>query len=487
MRATLSDPAYFGSLLGGESWAAWRVLLIAIVGERLDKHERPIFETLTGRSREPGEPVESFWGIIGRRGGKTRAMAVLAAFLAACCDHRHVLAAGERAKLPILAASTEQAQTAFNFIEGVFQASPNLHPLVESVNSDSIALWTGVDIEVRAANFRTIRSITSIAVIADELAMWRSDDSANPDKEIIRALRPTLGTTGGPLICISSPHAKRGELYKTFKRHYGADGHPRILVAKAPTRTMNPSFPQDRLDREYEEDPEGASAEYGAEFRSDLEVFVSREAIESAVARGVTVRAPVSGALYVGFADPAGGSGTDSMTLAIAHLEGERAVLDCVLERRPPFSPDSVVSEFAAVLKSYRVATIRADRWGTEWVGERFTAHGVTCLPADMVRSELYLNFLPMLNSGRVDLLDNARMVAQFAGLERRTSRSGKDAVDHGRDGHDDIANVVAGALVLASSDSSGIGPIRISAEVREQLAARRFRHNLNPHWPSQL
>jgi hypothetical protein len=174
------------------------------------------------------------------------------------------------------------------------------------------------------------------------------------------------------------------------------------------------------------------------------------------------------------------------MTLAIAHLEGERAVLDCVLERRPPFSPDSVVSEFAAVLKSYRVATIRADRWGTDWVGERFTAHGVTCLPADMVRSELYLNFLPMLNSGRADLLDNARMVAQFAGLERRTSRAGKDSVDHGRDGHDDVCNSVAGALVLANDDNGKLGPIRISPEVRAQMAARRFRHDFNPLAPFQ-
>ena len=62
------------------------------------------------------EPVEEFWGVIGRRGGKTRAMAVLAAFVAACVDHRHVLAPGERGVLPILAVSTAQAATAFNFV-----------------------------------------------------------------------------------------------------------------------------------------------------------------------------------------------------------------------------------------------------------------------------------------------------------------------------------------------------------------------------------
>ncbi len=68
-----------------------------------------------------------------------------------------------------------------------------------------------------------------------------------------------------------------------------------------------------------------------------------------------------------------------------------------------------------------------------------------------MNRSEFYLAFLPMLNSGRVDLLDNPRMVAQFIGLERRTSRAGKDAVDHAPGAHDDVANAAAGAIVHAS------------------------------------
>jgi hypothetical protein len=34
--------------------------------------------------------------------------------------------------------------------------------------------------------------------------------------------------------------------------------------------------------------------------------------------------------------------------------------------------------------------------------------------------------------------------------LERRTSRSGRDTISHPPNGHDDIANSVAGALSLA-------------------------------------
>ena len=426
MREALASDGYFGRLLAGDSWAAWRALLIAIVGEELTEDERAVFAGLTGREREPLEPVEEFWAVIGRRGGKTRSMAVLAAYIAGCVDHRDTLAPGERGALPILAASTVQAAQAFNFVSGIFATAPNLKDLLENETADTISLASGVDITIRPASFRTIRGITAVAAIADEIAFWRSDDSANPDTEILRALRPALATTGGLLAAISSPHAKRGELYSTFKRHYGPTGHPSILVAKAPSRTMNPSLSQRVVDRAYEEDPEAASAEYGAEFRGDLAIFVGRDAIEACVATGVLVRAPIEGVTYFGFVDPSGGS-SDSMTMAVAHNEGGRVVLDCIGERKAPFSPDSVVSEFAETLKSYRISTVVGDRYAGAWPRERFSVHGVTYRTADLNRSELYLAFLPLVNSGRVDLLDSSRMVAQFVGLERRTSRGGKD------------------------------------------------------------
>jgi phage terminase large subunit-like protein len=103
-----------------------------------------------------------------------------------------------------MAASTAQAAQAFNFVEGIFRASPHLAELVESVTADTIALSTSVDVTIRPASFRTIRGITAVAAICDEIGFWRSDDTANPDTEILRSLRPALATTGGMLACISS-------------------------------------------------------------------------------------------------------------------------------------------------------------------------------------------------------------------------------------------------------------------------------------------
>ena len=347
----MESRGYFGGLLGGDTWRAWRVLLIAIAGEELTPSERAVFRALTNREREPGEPVEEFWGVIGRRGGKTRAMAVLGAFVAACVDHRHVLAPGERGVLPILAVSTAQAATAFNFISGVFATAQNLKGLIDSRTVDTLRLASGVDIEVRPASFRTIRGVTAVAAICDEIAFWRSEDSANPDKEILKALRPSLATTGGLLACISSPHAKRGELYETFKRHFGQDGHRAILVANAPSRTMNPSLSRRVVDRAYDEDPDLRRRSTAPGFVPTSSSSCHGRRLKRALPRTLRWRSPLSGVRYSGFCDPSGGT-SDAMAMAVAHQDGN---VSCSMPRRAQASIQSRRHLVVSSLKTFQV------------------------------------------------------------------------------------------------------------------------------------
>ena len=107
------------------------------------------------------------------------------------------------------------------------------------VTSDTIALRNRIDIQIRPASFRTIRGITSIAAIAEEVAIWQSDESRNPDQEILNAIRPSLATTSGTLFCIGSPHARRGETWATYRKHFGPSGNPAIFVAKAATQAFS--------------------------------------------------------------------------------------------------------------------------------------------------------------------------------------------------------------------------------------------------------
>lgn len=157
MRTALSDTRHFGSILPGNSWAAWRILLIAAMGEALTPDERVIFESLTGRPAEPPERVDELSCVIGRRGGKTRAVAVLAAYIAALVDFSDVLAPGERASLPIMSASMWQAGKAKQYLSGIFSNLPALKRLLTKETADTLELSTRVDIECRPASFRTIR------------------------------------------------------------------------------------------------------------------------------------------------------------------------------------------------------------------------------------------------------------------------------------------------------------------------------------------
>jgi hypothetical protein len=176
----------------------------------------------------------------------------------------------------------------------------------------------------------------------------RDETSANPDVEILRALRPAMLTVPGALpLVISSPYARSGALWNTFVKSHGKDD-PHRLVWRAPTVAMNPSVPQAVIDERRADDPIAAAAEYDAEFRADVESLLTQEAVAAVVVPGCLELQPRSGMRYFAFIDPSGGSGTDSITLAIAHREGERVFVDLLRERRPPFSPSQVVEAFAA-------------------------------------------------------------------------------------------------------------------------------------------
>jgi hypothetical protein len=209
---------------------------------------------------------------------------------------------------------------------------------------------------------------------------------------------------------------------------------------------MNPSLPQRVIDQAYERDPESAKAEYGAQFRSDLEAFIVREVVE-AVTRAEPLELPYNSRnRYVAFVDPAGG-GQDEFTLSIGHWEDTRLVVDMVRAKRGV--PAVITEEYAAVLKAYSVRQVYSDKYAGNWPGDEFKKHGITIDYSPKARSELYLDALPAITSGRVELPPDSKLLTQFIGLERKTSKQGRDSVNHAPGAHDDRANAAAGLIAL--------------------------------------
>ncbi|WOJ93679.1 hypothetical protein R0135_00580 [Congregibacter variabilis] len=451
----MTDPQLFGKQFRGPSFEAWRVLLAGFYGLPLTDEQAVVWHELTGRDK-PAGPHDELWQAIGRRGGKTQIAALLAVYEACFRDHAPKLSPGEVATVMCIAADRKQSRSLMRYIVGLMESNPMLKRLIVRQDRESLELSNRCVIEIAAASFRSVRGYTLRAVLCDEIAFWRSDESANPDSEIIAALRPALATLNGPLIALSSPYAKRGELWHNYRRHFATDSP--VLVAQAPSRTMNPGLPQRVVDAAKDRDPVAAASEYGAEFRSDIQSFIDPVLLDSLTRSEPAVLPPAPGIKYTAFADPSGG-GPDGFSLAICHRERDTVIVDLVTERTRT-NPASVVSEYCKILQQYRIQVVGGDKYAGQWVANEFSRHGVRYNYSAKNRSELYIDTLAMLNAGEVELPPVDKLARQFANLERRTSRSGRDSIDHPPGLHDDLANAVAGAVVSQQKDRQCITPI---------------------------
>jgi hypothetical protein len=434
-----------------ESWQRWFAFLAALFALPMTPEQLEIYKQHTGRKTPPPGPLHEAWLVIGRRGGKSFMLAVIAIFLACFKDWRSYLGPGEVGTVMIVAADRKQARVIMRYCLGLLEAVPMLKQQIEGVTRESIALKNRIAVEIHTASFRTTRGYSIVAALLDELAYWPTDESAAaPDVEVVNAIRPGMATIPeAMLLCASSPHSRRGALWDAYRKHFGKDADP-LLVWQAATRDMNPSVPQNFVDAHLADDPARGQAEYMAQFRSDLESFVVREAVDACVSAGVRERPPQPFLSYQGFADPSGGS-ADSFALCIGHKDHGKqiVVVDALREIKAPFSPENAAYEFARLLKSYDISRIEGDHYAGAWPLEQFRKFGIHYEPSAKPKSQLYVDLLPLINSRRIALLDDARLINQLCALERRTARGGRDSIDHPPGAHDDLVNAVAGVAAL--------------------------------------
>jgi hypothetical protein len=362
--AALEDPT---------TWATWRVILKAAHGLPLDDDEAATFSNLAGGRTAPTQRVSELWCVAGRRSGKSRMAACVAAYTAAFSQHR--LAPGEVGHVLVLAPSRDQAKETHGYVAGFLSSSPILRQQVESIGAEEIRLRGRISIGTHAASFRTVRGRTLLAAIFDESAFWRDETSALPDIETYRAVLPALASTNGLLVGISSPYRRIGLLHQKHRDHYGKEGD--VLVIQAPTTAFNPTIDPAVIDRARANDPEAAMAEWDAQFRSDIAALLDDATIDAAIDYGRPLELPRRlGVSYVCFVDASAGR-HDAFTMCVGHNEGGCFVADVIRGRRPPFDPASVAEEFAALAKDYGCPQVVGDNFSGDWVVNAFRAAGV--------------------------------------------------------------------------------------------------------------
>jgi hypothetical protein len=485
--ASFSDPRLFGEWFAGASWNGWKAVLRGAFAEKMTKRELAFFHDVAKRDPPPHR-VKELWCIVGRRGGKDSVASGVVSHIAASFDPAGKLRPGERALCACLAVDKAQAAIVLNYVRAFFERVPSLEALVERETASGFLLSNMVEVSVLAADFRSLRGRTTLCCVADEIAYWRGEFSTRPDKEVLRAIRPSMLTLKESMfIAISTAYRRDGALYEAWARHFGRDTAT-TLVIQAPSTALNPTLPASEIDAALAEDPEAARADYLSEWRDNVSGYLPRDLIEGAVDAGVTVRQPDPRFRYTSFIDASSGQ-QDSFSCAICHAEEQAVVLDCLVEIPAPFSTSAAVMQVAATLKCYSIYSTCGDDHAKGWVIAELGRNGIRFepRPTEMTRSALYSETLPLFSSGRVRLLDSKRLVSQYCALERRLLPGGHERIDHpNRSGHhDDLANACAGALWRASqAQGVTVSPellnrITSMAPRREQFAGTRSSRRL--------
>ena len=215
---------------------------------------------------------------------------------------------------------------------------------------------------------------------------------------------------------------------------------------------MNPTVPQSFIDAEYEKDPVSAEAEFGAQFRTDIETYISREAVEAVVEWGAHERGPFGNTRYTGFVDVS----RWWCRLALLWLLPTKKVRSVF--SMPPRGEATILARGGDRRVRRPVEDLPHHQGDRRPIRRRVPARAYSASTASATsraktpRARSISGWCRCSTSGKVKLLGNKRLVSQLIGLERNTARGGRDSIDHARGAHDDVANAVAGALLHATA-----------------------------------
>ena len=467
------DAELFQPFLGDlESWQNWLTCLSVIYGLPVKgQAARQLVRDCTGRRVRP-LPAEGFTTnliLTGRRSGKSRVASLIAAFEGVLANHEAKLSPGEIGVVAVCSPTKRQSRVVRDYV-GAILSPPLLRNEVIQETREGFLLKNGIAIEILTGDFRTVRGPTLIAAIVDEICYFglTEESRVKSDSELVRALRPGLATVGGKLVAISSPYAKKGWAYQQFRKHHGNDVGT-ALVWNCPSRTMNATLAQSVVDEALDEDPAAARSEFLGLWREDVCEFIPRSLVEALVVPGRKELLPKSGLTYQSFADLSGGR-SDDATLALAHRRDNKVILDALRRYKPPFSPPAIVDEMVGLLRRFGIRRVTGDNYAADWVASAFRTRGIGYLKSPLPKSQLYVECLPILCSGAIELLDDPVLVDQFASLERRTRSGGRDVIDHPHGAKDDVANAVAGVAVLTAKRRIVCGGWKRDSKLRREL-----------------
>lgn len=426
------------------------------------------YTKFTGRSQWPKKPFKDVTIVCGRRSGKTGRFGVnIAMFEALLGGHEKHLRKTERGHIVLMAQSLKAVNEAMLLARAKIAEVPQLREQVDGEPTASeIRFKNRMVLSIWPCTFTSIRGLSIPVAILDEVGVW-DVEGANPDREVLAAIRPAMATFKRPLLVkLSTPWAKAGVLWDDFDKAWGQDDAS-TLVWRAPTWYMNPAIPMDYFVQEFNRDPVTSPREYGAEFVDAEGAFLPWAAIQAAVDTGIAERSPVTVRQYVSAVDVA--FKNDATVLCIAHREGETVVVDLwrawIPEPHRALKLGQVVKDVSELLRAYHCPVIYGDQYAAEPVREAFQQRGFGFIEVAFTgkrwkrhtpdarrevggsKPDIYNAMKTLLLQGRLRLLDCPAGVGELRWLETWHSKTGAEQIGCPTGKRDDHVSALALAV----------------------------------------
>jgi len=404
------------------------------------------------------------WMIVGRRGGKTdRFASTIVAYEACFGGHEQYITRGQKAYCFQIAQDLRNAAMSLHFIFATIEGSPAGRELLDGPPiRDEIRLKNNLIIKCIPCTLKASRGFANPVAVLDEVGVWyQESDSANPDYEIYRGVRPgQLQFPNRLIVGISSPYNKQGLLFTNYEAGTEGVNAPQYLkrqfrnmvIIHSPTASMqNPFVSRGSLEEERDRDPKAFERECLAIFQDSISGFLSSSLLREATMIGVFEREPQPQLFtYVAAIDPA--FRHDAFAFSIFHLDEDGFVIQDVVRRykadtRGPLNPDAVLKDIAPLLSAYQIVTIYSDQYHLESLQQLalrlgFIIEGVPFKASN--KAMIYGSLQQLLNQRRIKLLDNSELLKELRQLEKKLTSGGVVQISAPNGQYDDLATVTA-------------------------------------------
>lgn len=451
--------------------------------ETKEMTEVEIFKFMTGRDYYKHKEISQqtiinmIDLIIGRRGGKTTLVAILAIYCAVINNWKPFLQKTPFASVLILSHSKEFSDEILELIRTLIQESPILSRLInkEKKNTAStmnlITPWidpqgnieySRVQIKVGAASSKTTRGVAACAVLLDEIAFFNLDENLKEtDAKIMRAVRPATKQFGSSAMVfkLSSPAIKQGVLYGEYQKWKEGKLPKNYAVFKCPSWVFNTILPKNEFIIEWELDEDGFDNEYRANFVDSLSNFILPEFVDMAVVSGVNFNPPDKDNPEVKyFAAIDAAYKKDRFTFSVVGHTGNR-IKQYVSKgwegsKKQPVKAKEVAKYIRTICREYGIPVVAADQYSFQPLKEIFEDFGITLEEHTFnpnFKKKIYFNLKKLVHSQGIDLVDNPIQSKEIKELVVEQTASGSIKIGHPAGGTDDFADSLAISTYLAT------------------------------------